>query len=170
MEGSAMRDKESNSSQKLKKDMGCMERNRREKMTEYYSILQSIVPNLFPKATRTRVIDEAITFIKDLEEVVMALEGKKAARGAAEAPSSSQSNTGSSVSVSITGNTQFFRLSLASKKPGMVTKVLQVFENHNAEILACSVTSHELQLLMSLTVTVPDEAAIVRIKEELLVI
>lgn len=53
MERSDMKEKDSSSSQTVKKDMGCMERNRREKMTEYFSTLQSIVPNLFPKVSST---------------------------------------------------------------------------------------------------------------------
>ncbi|XP_039127046.1 transcription factor bHLH35-like [Dioscorea cayenensis subsp. rotundata] len=154
MERSDMKEKDSSSSQTVKKDMGCMERNRREKMTEYFSTLQSIVPNLFPKATRTRVIDETISYIKRLEETVIALETTKASIRQHDPETETTTATATAAAA------------------GAITQVLQVFEKHNAEVLSCSVTTQELnKLLISLTVLLPDlPASFLRIKDDLLLI
>ena len=49
--GSTGQGKASTSSRISKKDVIHMERSRREKMTEFYTMLQSMVPNLFPKVS-----------------------------------------------------------------------------------------------------------------------
>uniref|UniRef100_A0A6V7QQL4 BHLH domain-containing protein n=1 Tax=Ananas comosus var. bracteatus TaxID=296719 RepID=A0A6V7QQL4_ANACO len=77
----------------MKSDVIHMERNRREKMTEFYTILQSLVPNLFPKATRTRIIDETISYIKGLEAAIAALDARKTASAVGETTATTTTTT-----------------------------------------------------------------------------
>ncbi|CAL9130791.1 unnamed protein product [Musa textilis] len=143
-----------------------MERSRREKMTEFYTMLQSMVPNLFPKATRTRIVDEAIAYIKGLEEVVAALEAQKAAREASSGPATLHSQRSSTVEVSTSANAAFFAISFAAR-PGMVTKVLQVFEDHKAEVLNATVACDDGSATVTVTASEMDEEAVGKIKGDL---
>lgn len=141
------------------------------------------------------MIDETISYIKRLEETVIALETTKASIRQHDPETETTTATATATAAAgastciikkknknnndndndnmmrITNNTQLFTLSLESK-PGIVTQVLQVFEKHNAEVLSCSVTTQELnKLLISLTVLLPDlPASFLRIKDDLLLI
>lgn len=55
------------------------ERERRDKLAESFSVLQSVVPGLLstPKATRDKIVEETIRYIKNLEEETQRLEGLK---------------------------------------------------------------------------------------------
>ncbi|XP_039015450.1 uncharacterized protein LOC120145776 [Hibiscus syriacus] len=59
------------STQSLKK-----ERDRRFKMAESYDILLSMVPNLYPKATRENIVSETIAYIQSLEKEITNLENQ----------------------------------------------------------------------------------------------
>ncbi|THU71289.1 hypothetical protein C4D60_Mb08t34000 [Musa balbisiana] len=173
--GSTGQGKASTSSRSSKKDVIHMERSRREKMTEFYTMLQSMVPNLFPKiqqvvqATRTRIVDEAIAYIKGLEEVIAALEAQKAAREASSGPATLHSQRSSTVEVSTSANTAFFAISFAAR-PGMVMKVLQVFEDHKAEVLNATIACNDGSVTVTVTASEMEEEALGKIKGDLIII
>ncbi|URD97577.1 Helix-loop-helix DNA-binding domain [Musa troglodytarum] len=167
--GSTGQGKASASSRSIKKDVIHMERSRREKMTEFYTMLQSMVPNLFPKATRTRIVDEAIAYIKGLEEVVAALEAQKAAREASSGPATLHSQRSSTVEVSASANTAFFAINFAAR-PGMVMKVLQVFEDHKAEVLNATIACDGGSVTVTVTASEMEEEALGKIKGDLILI
>ncbi|CAL9083206.1 unnamed protein product [Musa textilis] len=172
--GSMGQGKASASSRSIKKDVIHMERSRREKMTEFYTMLQSMVPNLFPKvsslcATRTRIVDEAIAYIKGLEEVVAALEVQKAAREASSGPATLHSQRSSTVEVSASTNTAFFAINFAAR-PGMVMKVLQVFEDHKAEVLNATIACDGGSVTVTVTASEMEEEALGKIKGDLILI
>ncbi|RZR76882.1 hypothetical protein BHM03_00001782 [Ensete ventricosum] len=197
--GSTGQGKASTSWRSSKKDVIHMERSRREKMTEFYTMLQSMVPNLFPKvstlccegfmyslddvtktcllkqiqqvvqATRTRIVDEAIAYIKGLEEVIAALEAQKAAREASSGPATLHSQRSSTVEVSTSGNTAFFAISFAAQ-PGMVVKVLQVFEDHKAEVLNTTIACNDGSVTVTVTASEMEEEALGKIKGDLVII
>ncbi|KAJ7526055.1 hypothetical protein O6H91_17G079800 [Diphasiastrum complanatum] len=56
------------------------ERQRRKKMSCMFSSLQSLLPGLCPKADKSTVIDEAISYIRSLEKKMSCLSLKVAAR------------------------------------------------------------------------------------------
>ncbi|XP_071727075.1 transcription factor bHLH95-like [Rutidosis leptorrhynchoides] len=56
------------------------ERERRKKMKGMFQELHSLVPSLSHKADKATIVDEAITFIKTLEQKVQQLENKKLER------------------------------------------------------------------------------------------
>lgn len=123
------------------------------------------------QATRARVVDDTIAYIKGLEEVIIMLETEKAAREALSrhvALRTTQSS--SSVDVTVSGNTTFFGIHLAGSRPRLVTQVLEVFEKHKAEVLSTTVACHDGNATITVTATVLVEEAVERIKGELMTI
>ncbi|KAJ7516366.1 hypothetical protein O6H91_22G055500 [Diphasiastrum complanatum] len=67
------------------------ERERRKKMNSMFSSLQSLLPNLPPKADKSTVIDEAISYIQSLETTLLNAEVNRKARTCpSPSPSSDQ--------------------------------------------------------------------------------
>ncbi|KAK1277047.1 Transcription factor bHLH71 [Acorus gramineus] len=149
-----------------------MERTRREKMTEYYSSIQSIVPNLFPKAPRAKIVEETINYIRQLEGEIKSLESQKNKRTkpnnniqAGAVPSSS-----SSVNMAMSGESVFFGIR-AMSRPGLVVRVMHAFEMCGADVLAATVACDERKtMMMTVTVRVVGEEGMVlqRLKSEVL--
>ncbi|XP_078447973.1 transcription factor bHLH13-like [Wolffia australiana] len=110
-----------------------MERSRREKMNELYAVLQSVVPNLFPKAPRARIVDETINYIEELEETIREMEAAKKARKKAKNNKASSS----SIAVTVSGKMAFFAVT-SEWRPGLASQVLQVFDKPDADLLAAS--------------------------------
>lgn len=59
------------------------ERERRKKMRNMFSNLHALLPQLPPKADKSTIVDEAINYIKTLEQTLQKLEKEKLERGAA---------------------------------------------------------------------------------------
>lgn len=116
------------------------------------------------QATRARILDETISYIKSLEETFAELESQKKAM---QLP---QTERGTSVSVTSTGKTAFFAM-CAVHRPGLLTQVLQVFNEHKAEVLAATVTRADGGCI-NVTVTAAsmneDEGGMERIRAELI--
>ena len=123
------------------------------------------------QATRARIVDETIAYIKGLEEAIITLETEKASREALSRPvvlRTTQSS--SSVDVTVSGNMAFFGICVAGSRPRLVTQVLEVFEKHEAEVLSTTVACHDGNTTMTVTATVLEEEAVERIKGELMII
>ncbi|XVF38646.1 hypothetical protein REPUB_Repub20aG0120300 [Reevesia pubescens] len=139
--------------EKLKK-----ERDRREKMAENYDLLQSMVPNLLPKATREKIVGETIAYIESLEKEIKRLEEvkknsskSKEAKGKICQQQYSNKNN-SSINVTVSNNVAFFGIQSLVIRPSLVTDIFMVFHKHKAEVLAANVTVND-QRQIALTVT-----------------
>ncbi|KAG6481016.1 hypothetical protein ZIOFF_057607 [Zingiber officinale] len=158
----------SKSKQQPLHDVLHMERNRREKMIEFYSALQSLVPNLLPKPTRTRIIDETISYIRSLEARIASLEARKATTIATVMAIEVQRSTTVDV-VAVSGNASFFSMRFTSSRVGTVTELLRVFETHEAEVLCVTVVRNEGDATTNVTVTaLVENAGAERIKRDLM--
>ncbi|XP_052727671.1 uncharacterized protein LOC128194994 isoform X2 [Vigna angularis] len=114
-----------------------MERERRSKMTQMFTQLQTSVPGLLPQATREVIINETIGYIKELEKKKQRLEELK---------------------------------KLKETMKGLVTQILKVFCNHQAEILAANVTVNNGKLILAITALVQNNGNCVveKIKREIM--
>ncbi|KAF7151362.1 hypothetical protein RHSIM_Rhsim02G0012900 [Rhododendron simsii] len=151
------------------------ERERRGKMAEMFSVLQSIVPNIFPKATRENIVTETIQYIQRLQEERDRLETlKKSQESTAVMPTLTQctNRRDSAVNVTVSGNgVVFFGIRTATNHRHSAVEILGVFERHEAEVLAASVSVNGQQRRMDLTVTAfvgGNEDVVEKIKRELL--
>ncbi|CAK9145525.1 unnamed protein product [Ilex paraguariensis] len=152
------------------------ERDRREKMTEKYSVLQSMVPSLmiFPKATRERIVSDTIEYIKRLEEEKERLEGVQKAlpmkSPVAKPVLSHFTDRNSSVNVSFSGGAAFFGIQLAFQR-SLVVEIFRVFEKHMADVLAANVSVDDRrQLILTVTALLGGNGyeSIEKIKREIL--
>ncbi|OVA15065.1 Myc-type [Macleaya cordata] len=138
------------------------ERERREKMTIQFSVLQSMLPNISPKAQRTQIVEETIDYIKNLEEELKGLEAKK--KAAAMEFSSARPSTSiipiytphhqnSVVNVTVSGNVAFFGIHTEVQR-FLFTRVMKVFKKYKTEILTSTVTTNEQKITVSVTAVV----------------
>ncbi|KAJ3681850.1 hypothetical protein LUZ60_014423 [Juncus effusus] len=154
---------------KQREDVPQTERHRRLKINESFSMLQSMVPGLFPKATRTRVIDETISYINCLEHVLMTLDSKRRATLAGLPLLLTQQNSSLTVEVSSSGNMAVFGISfLSSSRQVTMVRVLEVFETNQAEVLTASVASDFGLTRINVTSVVLDRESLERIKMDLM--
>ncbi|XP_057489232.1 transcription factor bHLH35-like [Actinidia eriantha] len=156
-----------------------VERERREKMTEMFSVLQTIVPNLLPKATREEIVTGTIQYIQGLEEELEKLTTlKKVPSPEIMAGTPNLTNwTSQSSTVDVTvsgGGVFFFGIQMISRRNNLVMKILRVFEEHEAEVLVATVVinggDHQ-QRRLAVTVTAVvggDGNTVEKIKREIL--
>ncbi|KAL5701390.1 hypothetical protein ACHQM5_026733 [Ranunculus cassubicifolius] len=126
------------------------ERERRLSNNELLSTLQSLLPNLISKVTKTAVVSEAVDYIKKLEGDVRILEAQKneiqrTAMGA------TYTNHDTNMNVVVSGEMASFGIYLQTGR-GLVAKVLMVFEENNVDILTANVSVVDGNI-MQLTVT-----------------
>ncbi|KAK3039013.1 hypothetical protein RJ639_027498 [Escallonia herrerae] len=137
------------------KDYLQRERDRRDKMAEKFRVLQSMVPNLYHKATREAIVNNAIDYITKLEEEKSRLENLKKSISPesmeAKPILSYCTNRNSNVDVTISGGVAFFGIQLAAQRC-LVVKVFGVFDKHGADVLAANVSVND-QRQLTLTVT-----------------
>ncbi|KAL7210381.1 hypothetical protein ACSBR1_031855 [Camellia fascicularis] len=118
------------------------ERKRREKMTEKFSVLQSIVPNLLPKG-----LEKERERLENLIKKTLLPESMAATHCA---------NRNSSVDVTVSGGgVVFFGIRLVCRRH-LATEILEVFEKHEAEVLAATFLvdgGHHQQRRLGVTVT-----------------
>ncbi|CAA6654223.1 unnamed protein product [Spirodela intermedia] len=85
-------------------------------------------------APRARIVDETINYIEELEGTIREMEAAKKAKKKAR-----MSGGGSSVAVMVSGKMAFFGVT-STWRPGLAAQILQVFDRHNAEVLAATAT------------------------------
>ncbi|KAG6582238.1 Transcription factor bHLH95 [Cucurbita argyrosperma subsp. argyrosperma] len=130
-------------------------REKRKEMSESFDVLQSLVPNLSPKATRETIVSETIQFIEDLQKQLMRLEmEKKPLESVTMLPSTNSDSPGGGVIVSVSSNIVLFGIIFASVRRGMVTQILMAFERHQAEVLAANVAVSHGNLTLTVTASV----------------
>ncbi|KAH7856423.1 hypothetical protein Vadar_001226 [Vaccinium darrowii] len=126
-------------------------------MTEMFSVLESMVPNVFPQAKRENIVGETIQYIQQLEEERKRLETlKKSQESTAVRPASSHCINGrnSAVNVMVAGNdVAFFGIQTAVNRRHLAVEIFGVFEKHGVEVLAASVSRNGVGHQLDLTVT-----------------
>ncbi|KAL8047726.1 hypothetical protein ABFS82_07G019300 [Erythranthe guttata] len=153
------------------------ERKRREKLSGNFSVLTSMVPNLSNnyKPTRETVINEAVNYIKHLEEEAKRLEGLKQFQ--LEEPMMESpvllkcTNQNSSVKVAVSSESTFLSVQLPSRR-GSALKIVKVIEKHRARVLEARICVNEQrQLTFTATITLGKgggSSTIDKIREEIL--
>ncbi|ESW26225.1 hypothetical protein PHAVU_003G101300 [Phaseolus vulgaris] len=148
-----------------------IERERRSKMTQMFTQLQTSVPGLLPQATREVIINETIGYIKELEKKKQRLEElKETMKGVEEsAVECGNSNRNCSIMVTVSANVAFFGIQWVPR-PGLVTQILKVFCNHQADILAANVSVNNGKLILAITALVQNNGKCVveNIKREIM--
>ena len=120
----------------------------------------------FFQAPRAKIVDETIHYIEELEETIRRLEAAKKARKKAK-----MKNSSSSIAVTVSGKMAFFGVT-SKWRPGLATQILQVIDNHKAEVLAatasCDGANGAAARSLRFTVTInTEEACVDAIEEEL---
>ncbi|XAR54592.1 hypothetical protein NMG60_11029802 [Bertholletia excelsa] len=140
-------DEKGSSSRKRGRDlnskMPLKARDSREKMTEKFSLLQSIVPNLPPKATKERIVTGTIQHIQRLEEEVQRLERLKESPGTEQVALTHFQTLKSGIDLTICrrgGGLAFFGIQVAHRRR-VVTDILRVFEKKGTEVMAAGVAA-----------------------------
>ncbi|XWS14022.1 hypothetical protein CRYUN_Cryun36dG0088300 [Craigia yunnanensis] len=147
------------------------ERDRREKMAESYDLLLSMVPNLFPKATRENIVGETIEYIQSLEKEITWLEElkKSSESKVAEGKMHQYSDRNSSINVTVSNNMTFFGIQ-SLVRPSLVTDIFMIFHK-KAEVLAANVAVNQRQLTVTVTAAVVNgniDSTIEKIKRDIL--
>ncbi|KAK6265452.1 hypothetical protein QUC31_016289 [Theobroma cacao] len=149
------------------------ERDRREKMAENYDLLQSMVPNLFPKATREMIVGETIAYIQSLEKEITRMEELKNSSESSKGKMHLYSNRNSSIDVTVSSNVVFFGIQ-SMVRPRLVTDIFMVLvlHKHKAEVLGANVTVNHRQLTLTVTAVVNGnrDRTIEKIKGDILIL
>ncbi|XP_039048775.1 uncharacterized protein LOC120189609 [Hibiscus syriacus] len=162
------------STQSLKK-----ERDRRFKMAESYDILLSMVPNLYPKATRENIVSETIAYIQSLEKEITNLENQLNNSSYGESKGNQNMNyhrypdSNSSIDVTVSRNNVAFFGIQSPVRPRLLTDIFMVFHDHKTEVLAANVAVNQMELRLTVTAAVINgnvDAIIESIKRDLLIL
>ncbi|KAI3855874.1 hypothetical protein MKW92_003128 [Papaver armeniacum] len=127
------------------------EKERRIKMAEKYSVLRSLLPNLKYKRSQTVIIEEAVKYIKNLEEELERLEESKKKKKKELSKTSTNSFRNSIVDVTVSGQAAFFGIQVeinnSAEEPFLFSRVMKVFEYYKTEILTATITTrNELKM------------------------
>ncbi|XP_038722632.1 transcription factor bHLH13-like [Tripterygium wilfordii] len=146
------------------------ERENREKMKKSYDVLQSMVPNLFPKSTNEQIVTKTIEHIRNLKKEIRILELLKLSSNsvAAEDKMSTTQNS-SSIEVAVSGNVTFFGIR-SEVRQSLVPKIFMVFHEYGAEVLAANIAVNHGQLTLSVTAIVAGNYIIENIRRDILVL
>ncbi|MED6182277.1 hypothetical protein PIB30_027117 [Stylosanthes scabra] len=136
------------------------ERYRRLKMNRMFTQLQAIIPRPQSKATKEMIITETVRYIKELERKKQSLEQIKDLQLQAHGNGSAGGTTfmlpcianadNCSVTVTVSANVAFFGIRTVARR-GLITMILEVFSNHEAEILAANVSVNQGILTFAVT-------------------
>ncbi|KAI3864163.1 hypothetical protein MKW98_031755 [Papaver atlanticum] len=138
------------------------EKERRIKMAEKYSALQSLLLNLKYKRSQTVIIEEVVKYIKNLEEELKVLEESKKKKKKKKESSKTTTNSfrNSIVDVTVSGQAAFFGIQVeinnSAEEPFLFSRVMKVFEYYKTEILTTTITTrNELKMkIIRLSVSV----------------
>ncbi|KAL9325173.1 hypothetical protein ACSQ67_005818 [Phaseolus vulgaris] len=136
-----------------------IERGRRKKMKDMFDDLSGLLPQLPSKVDKASIVNEAVNYIKVLEETLEKLERKKQER-AEGGLKQIMGTTSGAVSVSgkqkvafdktwaasnmvlnIQGNEAQFSI-CSVHKPGLMTNIASVLEKHNIELISATISAN----------------------------
>ncbi|EYU42679.1 hypothetical protein MIMGU_mgv1a018002mg [Erythranthe guttata] len=145
------------------------ERERRKKMRDMFANLHSLIPHLPPRADKSTIVDEAVVYIKQLQQTLETLEKKKAERALKGKTSAAanltacdtstvthavqsregflanhQGSVGSSANPGVTlanPNSAFSGPEFPAKKPGLLAAIFFVLDKYKIEVLSAQVSS-----------------------------
>ncbi|XP_020236627.1 transcription factor bHLH95 [Cajanus cajan] len=139
-----------------------IERERRKKMNDMYSSLQALLPPRPSKADKSTIVDEAVNYIKDLEQTREKLEKQKqeksqSASALKQIMATSSSNAlpvpekqqvafdrtwaASNMVMNISGDEAQISICTAHK-PGLMTHIASVLENHNIDVISATISAN----------------------------
>uniref|UniRef100_A0A0D9V1K7 BHLH domain-containing protein n=1 Tax=Leersia perrieri TaxID=77586 RepID=A0A0D9V1K7_9ORYZ len=101
-------------------------------MSRLYAELGELIPNLPPRASTARIVEEAIAFVKELRGKAAELEAYRSVAAVAR-------GGGDGAEVVACGNTSCFAVRLPAAWPGALTRVVEVFQRHGVAVLAVAV-------------------------------
>ncbi|XP_014506252.1 transcription factor bHLH95 [Vigna radiata var. radiata] len=131
-----------------------IERGRRKKMKEMFDDLGALLPQLPSKADKATIVNEAVDYIKVLQETLEKLERKKEERAKhilkqiMGTSSESEKQKGfdktwaaSNMVLNIRGNEAQFSI-CSVHKPGLMTMIASVLEKHNIELISATISAN----------------------------
>uniref|UniRef100_A0A0E0JJK4 BHLH domain-containing protein n=1 Tax=Oryza punctata TaxID=4537 RepID=A0A0E0JJK4_ORYPU len=137
------------------------ERARRRTMSRLYAELGALLPNLPPRASTTRIVEEAIACVKELREKTAELEGYSAVAAGRTARDGS-------AEVVASGKTACFAVQLRAARPGALTRVLEVFQRHGVVVLAATVARNGEDTAVTVTTAAVAPRVLETIKAEII--
>ncbi|KAG0474208.1 hypothetical protein HPP92_016065 [Vanilla planifolia] len=145
-----------------------VERNRRRQMNEHLKALRSLTPSFYVKrGDQASIIGGAVEFIKEMQQLLRALEAKKQRRSvsprspppAQPAPAPAKSlgaccNTAvADVEARISGPNVVLR-TLSKRRPGQLVRLVAALERHAFDVLHLSVSSMDDTVLYCFVVKI----------------
>ncbi|OEL21374.1 hypothetical protein BAE44_0017608 [Dichanthelium oligosanthes] len=132
------------------------ERARRRHMSRLYAELGALLPDLPPRAHRARILEEAIAYVGVLQGTVAKLEAHGAFAGAgrrttADGGGAAGAGTGAAELLAARKASCFAARLPASRRPGALTRVLEVLRRHGVHVLAATVTSNGGEATVTVT-------------------
>ncbi|TKY59071.1 Transcription factor bHLH95 [Spatholobus suberectus] len=125
-----------------------IERERRKKMKDMFSSLHALLPQLPPKADKSTIVNEAVNYIKDLQQTREKLEKQKQERlQCVSVPVQQQvafDKTWASPNMvlNICGEEAHFCM-YSAHKPGLMTTIASVLEKHKIEVISASMSCND---------------------------
>ncbi|BAB91948.1 hypothetical protein [Oryza sativa Japonica Group] len=141
------------------------ERARRQTMSRLYDELGALLPNLPPRASTTRIVEEAIACVGELRARTAELEAYSAVAAAA-----GRAARDGPAEVVASGKTSCFavRLRAARARPGALTRVLEVFQRHGVAVLAATVARDGEETAVTVTTAAVAPRVLETIKAEII--
>ncbi|CAL4956402.1 unnamed protein product [Urochloa decumbens] len=147
-----------------------MERARRRHTSRLYAELSALLPDLPARAPQTRILEEAIAYVGALRVKVAELEarGVFAGAGRRRAAAGTSSGAGAPPEVLAAGKASCFAARVpAARRPGALTRVLEVFRRHKVPVLAATVTTNAGEATVTVTTAAVAPSAVERIKADI---
>ncbi|EPS70340.1 hypothetical protein M569_04421, partial [Genlisea aurea] len=132
------------------------ERERRKKMRNMFSNLHALLPHIPPKADKSTVVDEAVKYIKKLEDLAEEMEKLRAERPSPtpvcrnpipnpgqDFPATFKTWTSANVTVNVCGRDAHISIcsGRSRRRSGLLTGVCSVMEKHELELVSAHISS-----------------------------
>ncbi|KAK3160943.1 hypothetical protein QOZ80_1BG0068910 [Eleusine coracana subsp. coracana] len=131
-------------------------------MCGLYAELAALLPGLPARATRTRMVEEAVAQVGALRAAAAELKAhSRAARARAARTTTADEGAGGVVAASAEASC------FAVRRPGSLARVLEVFQRHGVAVLAATVTSTSGEAAVTVTTSAVAPAAAERIKADI---
>ncbi|CAO2190491.1 unnamed protein product [Urochloa humidicola] len=146
------------------------ERARRRHTNRLYAELGALLPHLPARATQTRILEEAIAHVGALRGAVAELEARGAFAGAGRrrAAADDRDGAGAAPEVLAAGKASCFAARVpVARRPGALTRVLEVLRRHGVPVLAATVTTNAGEAAITVTTAALAPGAVERIKADI---